>query len=297
MGLIGFIILAVAMVYTFVTQISEIQETNGDRIVKDKYTHKGLYFANYYYVEFSNGKTHGVFKRDFETLEKGDIFQPLFDLLSWKDFWLILFGTGLVFCLCIFTAYICILDLFQRTKAFQKFEDKWKRFIKWIMSPFQRNEKARERLKKGSFLILIIVLSIPYILMAKNALIKIVPVGNVKTIAEVQGHEKVRSTGLKRHSNTYTLLYTFKDGDNNSYKTKKDVSQYTYNRYADASEVPIVYRKSFPYDTFIDNQSLGEILSMLFRISNVIFLVQASLLVYFIKKYLDIWGMPFLKKT
>src|SRR5699024_11202879 len=80
-----------------------------------------------------------------------------------------------------------------------------------------------------------------------------------------------------------------------SYKTKKDVSSYTYHKYANATNIPIFYRKTFPYETFIDTKSAGEVVSTLFRFSNFILLVNASLLIYFIKKYIDIWVVPFVK--
>lgn len=76
------------MVQVFFTQTSGVLETDEDKVVEDKFTSKGLYFAKHYYVELSNGETNSVFKHDFNALEKGDAFQPFFQSLSWKDFWL-----------------------------------------------------------------------------------------------------------------------------------------------------------------------------------------------------------------
>lgn len=70
----------------------------------------------------------------------------------------------------------------------------------------------------------------------------------------------------------------------------------SFHKYANASNIPIFYRKNFPYETFIDTKSAGEVVSTLFRFSNLILLVNASLLIYFIKKYIDVWGIPFVRK-
>ena len=160
---------------------------------------------------------------------------------------------------------------------------------------FKKNEKTKERWKKWSSLILIIALSIPYVLIAKNVVFKIMPVGKERTIAEMQDHEIVKSTGVRAPSDTYTLTYIFTDKNNQTYKTKKDVSSYTYHTYANASNIPIYFRKAFPYETFIDTQSVREVVSTLFRSSNFTLLINVSLLIYFIKKFLDTWGIPFVR--
>jgi len=296
LGLIGFTFLALVMVQVFFTETSGVWKTDEDQVVEDKFTHKGLYFANQYYVKLSNGETNSVFKHDFNASEKGDPFQPFFQSLSWKDFWLIFFITSFFFILWIALAYFCALEIFRDTKPFQKLEAKREQIIAWFISLIRKNEQTRERWKKGSFLVLIIVLSIPYVLMTKNVVIKLIPIGKESVIAEVQDHEIVKSTGYRSPSDTYTLTYTFKDKNKQSYKTKKDVSSYTYHKYANASHIPIFYRKTFPYETFIDTKTAGEVFSTLFRFSNFILLINASLLIYFIKKYMDIWGIPFVRK-
>lgn len=296
LGLIGFTILALVMIQVFVTQTSGVWKTNEDQIVEDKFTHKGLYFANQYFVKLSNGETNNVFKHDFNALEKGDAFQPFFQSLSWKDFWFIFFITGFFFISWIALAYFCALEIFRETKLFQKLEEVREGIIEWFISLFQKNEQTKERWKKWSFLVLIIALSIPYILMAKNVVIKVIPVGKESTIAQVQDHEIMEATGYRALSDTYTLTYTFKDKNKQSYKTKKDVSSYTYHKYANESNIPIFYRKTFPYETFIDTRSVGEVVSTLFRFSNFVLLINASLLIYFIKKYIDTWGIPFVRK-
>lgn len=296
LGLIGFTILALVMIQVFVTQTSGVWKTNEDQIVEDKFTHKGLYFANQYFVKLSNGETNSVFKHDFNALEKGDAFQPFFQSLSWKDFWFIFFITGFFFISWIALAYFCALEIFRETKLFQKLEEVREEIIEWFISLFQKNEQTKERWKKWSFFVLIIALSIPYILMAKNVVIKVIPVGKESTIAQVQDHEIMEATGYRALSDTYTLTYTFKDKNKQSYKTKKDVSSYTYHKYANADNIPVFYRKRFPYETFIDTRSAGEVFSTLFRSSNFALLINASLLIYFIKKYIDTWGIPFVRK-
>ena len=296
LGLIGFTFLALVMVQIFFTETSGVWKSDGDQVVEDKYTRKGLYFSNQYYVKLSNGERNSVFKHDFNALEKGDTFQPFFQSLSWKDFWFLFFITGLLFILWLALAYFCALHIFQDTKPFQKIEAVREKFVEWFVSLFQKNKKTKERWKKWSFLVLIIALSIPYVLITKNVVIKLIPVGKESTIAKVQDHEIVKASGNRALSDTYTLTYTFTDKHNQSYKTKKDVSSYTYHKYANASNIPIFYRKNFPYETFIDTKSAGEVVSTLFRFSNLILLVNASLLIYFIKKYIDVWGIPFVRK-
>lgn len=207
------------------------------------------------------------------------------------------FATGFFFISFIALAYMCALGIFGETKFFQKLEEMREGIIEWSISLFQKNEQTKERWKKWSFLVLIIALSVPYILMAKNVAIKIIPVGKGSAIAEVQDHEITKSTGSRGGlSNTYTLTYTFKDKKKHSYKTKKDVSSYTYHKYANATHIPIFYRETFPYETFIDTRSIGEVISTLFRFSNIPLVVNVSLLIYFIKKYIDTWGIPLVRK-
>lgn len=133
-------------------------------------------------------------------------------------------------------------------------------------------------------------------MMTNNVIVKIMPVGKESAIAEIQDSEIVKSTGRRVLSNTYTLTYTFQDNNNGVYKTKKDVSSYTYYKYVNASNIPIMYRKRFPYETFIDTQSIGEVISTLIRFSNFPLLINAGLLVYFIKKFINKWGIPFKRK-
>jgi len=296
LGLIGFTFLALVMVQIFFTETSGVWKSDGDQVVEDKFTRKGLYFSNQYYVKLSNGEKNSVFKHDFNALEKEDAFQPFFQSLSWKDFWFLFFITGFLFILWLALAYFCALHIFQDTKPFQKLEAVRERIVEWFVSLLQKNEKTTDRWKKWSFLVLIISLSIPYVLMTKNVVIKLMPMGKESTIAEVQDHEIVKASGNRALSDTYMLTYTFTDKHNQSYKTKKDVSSYTYHKYANATNIPIFYRKTFPYETFIDTKSAGEALSTLFRFSNLILLVNASLLIYFIKKYIDIWGISLVRK-
>lgn len=110
-------------------------------------------------------------------------------------------------------------------------------------------------------------------MMTKNVAVKIIPVGKESAIADIQDSEIIKATGHRALSNTYT-----------------------YYKYADASNIPIFYRKRFPYETFIDTQSVGEVISTLFRHSNFALLINASLLIYFIKKFIDTWGIPFVRK-
>ena len=168
--------------------------------------------------------------------------------------------------------------------------------VEWFSSLMGKDEQTRDRWEKWSLFVLIIALSITYVLITKNVVIKLILIGKGSTIAKVQDHEIVKASGNRALSDTYTLTYTFTDKHNQSYKTKKDVSSYTYHKYANATNIPIFYRKRFPYETFIDTKSAGEVLSTLFRFSNLILLVNASLLIYFIKKYIDIWGILFVRK-
>lgn len=291
---IGYIFFAFGMIILFFTETSGIWEpTEKNQIVEEKFMHKGLYFAEDYYVTLSNGETHGVFKHTFRGLEEGDPFEPFFRTVSWKDFSLITFITIVLFISCLGFAYFFASLIFCKKRWFQKLEDKRKEMIGWFMSFVQKNEKTKEHWKKWSSLILIIALSIPYVLIAKNVVFKIMPVGKERTIAEMQDHEIVKSTGVRAPSDTYTLTYIFTDKNNQTYKTKKDVSSYTYHTYANASNIPIYFRKAFPYETFIDTQSVREVVSTLFRSSNFTLLINVSLLIYFIKKFLDTWGIPF----
>ena len=296
LAVVGFTVLAMTMVYIFITETSGIFEKSEAQKVEEKLMHKGLYFSKQYLVKLSNGETHSVFKRKFNTLEQGDSYQPFFQALSWKDFWSITFITSLLFILFISLAYFFALEIFRKTKLFQKLENIRESIITSFLALFQKNEQTRERWKKGSFLVLIIALSIPYIFMTKNVVIKVMPVGKESVIADIQDSEVVKSRRYRVLSNTYTLTYTFKDENNESYLTKKDVSSYTYYKYANASNIPISYRKKFPYETFIDRQSVGEVISTLFRFSNFPLLLNAGLLIYIIKKFIGTWGMPFKRK-
>lgn len=151
LALLGFTMLAMTMVYIFITETSGIFEKKDLHIVEEKYTHKGLYFSNQYLVKLSDGETHSVFKREFNRLEQGDSYQPFFQALSWKDFWMIFFGTGLVFILFTSLAYFFALDNFRKSVLFQTLEKIREKIITRFLALFQKNEETRERWKKGSF--------------------------------------------------------------------------------------------------------------------------------------------------
>lgn len=296
LGLIGVTFLAFGMIVLFFTETSGMWGPSESQVVEDKFMHKGLYFSKQYYIELSNGETHSIFKRDFKELEEGDSFKPFFQSVSWKDFWLISFGVLLFFTLWICLAYFFAFLIFHKTSLFQKLEDKRKQVMKWLISTVRRNEKTRGPWKKASFLVLIIVVIIPYILIGKNVLIKVMPLGKESAIAEVDDREMIRSTGRGASSNRYTLTYTYKDKNNQSYKVKKDVSSATYDKYAKGSNIPIYYRKKFPYETFVDAQSVGEILSAVFRYSNFILLINAGLFIYLTKRFIDKNGISLMRK-
>ena len=293
---IACIYFAFGMAVLFFTETSGIWKPTENQIVEEKFMHKGLYFSKNYYVTLSNGETHGVFKHTFNALEKGDAFEPFFSAVSWKDFWLITFITVVIFISCLGFAYLFASLIFYKKNWFQKLEDKRKKLIVWFISLVQKSEKTEERWKKWSALIFIISLIIPYVLMAKNVAIKITPIGKETTIAEITDSEIVKSTGVRAPSDTYTLTYTFTDKNNQTYKTKKNVSSYTYHTYANAPNIPIYYRKTFPYETFIDTKSPREVVSTLFRSSNFTLLINVILLIYFIKKFIGAWGIPFVRK-
>lgn len=293
---IGSIIMALTMVYTFFTETSGMWEKSDLQIVESKFTHKGLYFSNRYVVQLENKETHSVFKYTFKKIEEGDSFQPFFQSVSWKDFWLILCGTSIVFIGFISLAYFLAVHTFPNMRLMRTLENKRNQLVTWIISSFRKNEERREKWIKGLFITLIFLLSVPYILMTKNVITSLIPSDKEKAIAEVQDSEIVKHTGRGGGSNTYTLTYTFKDKDNQSYRTKKDVSRYTYHLYANEMFIPILYKKTFPNDTFIDIRSSREVISAILRFSTFVFLLNASLLIYFIKKYMEKWGIPFLNK-
>lgn len=296
-GFIGMTLFAFIMVYTLFSETSGALKPIELGVVEEKYSHKGLYFAQSYYIKTSNGKSHSIFKHDFKTLEVGDSFQPFFNSLSWKDFWIIIFIAGTVSILFLSLAYFFAFLLFHQMKSFRKLEAKRKQIASRFASLIPKNNKTREQWKKRAFLILIIVFIIPYILMAKNIVVKVIPLGKESAIAEIQARDITKSTGIRKISDIYTLTYTFTDENNETYKTKKDVSRYTYNKYEDRMYVPIIYRENFPYESFIDIKSGREVFSAILRSSNLIFLLNASLLIYFIKKYIDTWGVPFLRRS
>lgn len=65
--------------------------------------------------------------------------------------------------------------------------------------------------------------------------------------------------------------------------------------YKDRELIPIVYRNNLPYDTFIDNRSIGEFISLLFNIPTFIIALVGYLVYFLIKRYLAVWGMPFMR--
>lgn len=280
LGLLGMLLLTAAMVFAFLTETSGMLQARETHEVEDKFTHKGLYFAQQYVVQLSNGDTHSVYKRDFDALEKGDAYHPFLNVLSLKDFLLICIISGAFMILWLSMAYFFAFLIFQETKLFQKLEAKRKKMLEWFVSIVAKDEKTEERWKKWSLLVLIVVLSIPYVLITKNIIIKTMPMGKESATGVIVDREIVKSTSIRRISNTYTLTYIFKDQDKQTYKTKKDVSHQTYRDYAYEPTIPIFYRRKFPYETFIDTKSVGEVISAIFRRSNVALVINAGLLVY-----------------
>ncbi|TXL64457.1 hypothetical protein FHP05_09050 [Cerasibacillus terrae] len=122
-----------------------------------------------------------------------------------------------------------------------------------------------------------------------------VPFGKTTVLAEIIDHEQDRVISPKTVIFTYTFIYQYKDENGKLYKTRKNVSSATYDMYKDSKFIPIKYRNRFPYDTFIDNHSIREFFSPIFTVPTFIFAFIAYFIYFFIKKYIEVWGIPFMR--
>lgn len=289
-------LLTITIVIGLLVEMPKLMESNEEGIIEEKHTYKGFYFTQFYIVTLSNGKSHNVYKHQFNQLEAGDVYQPFFKKASWKEFLLYTLGLGVFFLMMGWVVYVLVMDLLSEKKWVQAFEVKRKKVATWIASKFEVSEEGKKKWKQRVLFLLIISIMIPFLLIGKNMLVKINPIGKQYALATIQDREVYDNYSFRSGSGPiYRLTYTFEDTNNSTYKTTKEVSSYTYEIYKDESYIPIHYRERFPYETFIEIQSWKEIISAVLKWSNITLLIFFSLLWYFIKLYIENWGIPFIR--
>ncbi|WP_269409910.1 hypothetical protein [Lentibacillus daqui] len=293
--LLLFSFLLLTVITVIASNIPKLFEENEVGLVEDAYTSKGLYFGPQYYVHLSNGNIQRIFKNDFLSLEKGDTFKTFFNQISLKDFLLASMITMLFLCLLFALVYMFASEIFGQMRWFKWMDERKEQFKNVIVAPFTRNKKQPDILKRVGMIIFILSLSMLLLLVVKNVVYKVVPFGKTNAAAELLKYEKERIANPKVPIVTYTLTYQYTDKDGTLYKTKKNVSSATYNRYKGKRFIPIMYRKNLPYDTFIENRSMGEFISPLFSVPTFIFACVGYLVFFLIKKYVEVWGIPFIR--
>src|SRR5699024_4841502 len=288
-------LLTITILLGFLVEMPKLLKSNEEGIIEEKHTYKGFYFTQFYIVTLSHGTSHNVYKHQFNQLDEGDVYQPFFKIVSWKDFILYIFLVSIVLLMMAWTGYVLVIDLLHGKKWLQAFEAKRKKMAVWIASKFELSEERKKKWKQRFLLLLIISLMIPFLLIVKNILVKVNPIGKQYALAAIQDREVYYNYNFRSGSGPiYRITYTFEDSDTTTYKTTKEVSSYTYEVYEDEFYIPIHYRERFPYETFIDIQSWREIISAFLKWSNITLLIFFSLLWYFIKLYINNWGIPFI---
>lgn len=293
--LILFTFISFMIILGLTTEIPKLFEGNEEKIVEETFTSKGLYFGLQYYAHLSDGEVHRILKRDFLSLEKGDTFKMFFNQSSFKD--VFLFMTILMLMLCGFLAlvYLFASNIFGQMRWFKWIDGKKEQLKEAISLPFKKKKKVLDMFKRVIMIVLILSLSLMLLIVAKNAVYKVMPLGKTNVVAEVIDHEKDRAISPRHVIYTYTLTYKYADKDGKTYKTKKNVSSATYNMYKNSKLIPIMYRNNLPYDTFIDNRTIGEYFSPFLNIVPVLFFVVGYLVYFLIQRYLKIWGIPFIR--
>lgn len=283
------------MILGMSTEFPKLFEENEEKIVEETFTSKGLYFGLQYYALLSDGAEHRILKGDFLQLEAGDRFKMFFNQSSFKDFMLFTTVTVLMLWLWLAITYLFAANIFGRTRWFAWIERKKQRLQDMISYPFTRSEKSLDWFKRVTMIVLIVALAILPLMMVKNIAYKVVPFGKTSTVAEIMHYEQDQTRSPRVVIDTYTLTYQYEDGAGASYITRKNVSPATYNMYKDRQLIPILYRNNLPYDTFIDHRSVWEYISPFISILTFFFALFSYAAYFLMKRYVAVWGMPFIR--
>lgn len=186
--------------------------------------------------------------------------------------------------------YLFTAIIFGQMRWFKWLDMKKEHVKKTILSSLKMVLKRLYISKRTALTILILLLSLMPLLVIKNVVYKLVPIGKTEAIAEIIDREKDRTSSPR------ATIYTYTDLEGQLYKTEKNVSSSTYHLYNENEWITIMYRNNLPHDTCIVHSTFREYISPFFSVATVL-LVLLSYLVYFLtKRYIKIWRIPFINK-
>src|SRR5690625_3149684 len=253
---ISFLLLAITLGFTFL--IIHFNQTIKDEPVEEtielKYSKKGLYlFPRFEIIASNSERPSTVSKEQYESINIGDQIsgykKNADTFLTEKD---IQFEIRLGVVILVFL-YLFMFALSGSLLKNAKF--------------FVKNKKRKNILHKMTKVNLYGVLAI-YIavgmtftaLTATNMVHKLNKWNQTEIEATVLGGDSHRTRSQRGSSyTTYELFLLYQDQEGINHITKKAVTGNTYNAYDTEESIPLVYRNTNEYDTFIQTKHVNEI--------------------------------------
>lgn len=147
-----------------------------------------------------------------------------------------------------------------------------------------KKEKRRKRIAWG--MVGIAALTYLYVIgqVALNLVRKVLPFGKTETEALVL--DRNYEISYRKYADSkYEFVISFEDTHGQNFRVIKDVTQYTYQQYSVGDKLPIAYRDANPYDVFVHETSIEDVIQMLFTSQILVYTVITGVVVF------SIWAM------
>src|SRR5690606_37969655 len=97
----------------------------------------------------------------------------------------------------------------------------------------------------------------------------------------------------KYEDSSFELTLLFRDESGNTIKVIKDVTRHTYNKYGFGEKLPATYKDSNPYDLFISDTTVTDVLHTFLYVDFLVYIVMIAVMIYTgfkLWKYKDIYS-------
>lgn len=284
-------LITVFLIIDYIEEYNLISAKKEDVIIVDKIGEKGLFTQPAYFVRvlLPNGEEanylNRVSKRQINNLEPGDSisgfstspsnFSTIRDFLYDSMFFLFgitLFGF-ITFCaVIVLITQIPAVDRFLKTKTF-----------------LGRTSKGNGMKLLASVMAIFLFFVGRFLF---NLFQKLFPFMKTKTDAVIIDKDSY-ITYRKYEDSSFELTLLFRDESGNTIKVIKDVTQHTYNKYGIGEKLPATYKDSNPYDLFISDTTVTDVLHTFLYVEFLVYIVMIAVMIYTgfkLWKYKDIYS-------
>lgn len=203
---------------------------------------------------------------DFSTM-RDIIFDSLFFL-----FGILVFGT-LAFC--------CFVAFVLSIPALERMEERaaTKRRIKKRKKLRRKGKTLKMRQGWGIVGAVLFIFSIFIVRYLWNLLRKLLPIGKTETEALIL--DRTADVSYRKYEDSiYELVIAFNDRAGHNIQVKREVTRHTYNQYGFGDKLPITYRNANPYDVFIRDVSIWDLVQSLLYVEVYVYLVMIAVTIF-----------------